>query len=449
VGGTATCKPDGSGYGVCLGEVTPQPEDCTTTEDRDCNGLLCGQAAVAGMFPVDPPSSGVAVASDAQGNIYLAGSFSGSLNFGSTSSTWMPSAGGQDIYLAKLDPKGMRLWSMRFGSAGDDVVAGMRVDAAGNIVMVGSSANGADFGGGNIGATGFYLVEFDGTGTRLWNNAYVLSGGAGVADLAVDSAGNVVVVGSYHQMDLGDGMVGTPATQGSGFIAKLSSNGGKLLWKKTFASATPSRVSTVAVDPSDDSVLADGTKYDATGNVTWTLTFSGNGFFSPGGLAVDPGGSPLLFGSVNQSVSIGGTTFAADSDGNDAAFLKFTSKGTLISGKVFVDTGSETVERVAVDSAKNVTLYGAFNGGIDFGGGMLQSAGMDDLFLAKLDPTGAHVWSKRFGDPGMQSAGGVAIDPDGAVLITGTAHGGTIDFGTGKLSAGLGDAIFFAKIPKP
>src|SRR4051812_34207139 len=40
VGGTTTCAEDGSGFGPCVGEVTPVPETCDTPEDDDCNGQV-------------------------------------------------------------------------------------------------------------------------------------------------------------------------------------------------------------------------------------------------------------------------------------------------------------------------------------------------------------------------------------------------------------------------
>lgn len=39
--GQATCAPDGSGYGACVGEVTPAPDEaCDTAVDDDCDGAV-------------------------------------------------------------------------------------------------------------------------------------------------------------------------------------------------------------------------------------------------------------------------------------------------------------------------------------------------------------------------------------------------------------------------
>src|SRR5690349_19327284 len=36
--GTKTCAEDSTGFGPCVGEVLPQPENCAAPEDEDCDG---------------------------------------------------------------------------------------------------------------------------------------------------------------------------------------------------------------------------------------------------------------------------------------------------------------------------------------------------------------------------------------------------------------------------
>ena len=99
---------------------------------------------------------------------------------------------------------------------------------------------------------------------------------------------------------------------------------------------------------------------------------------------------------------------------------------------------------IAVGGADNVLVTGFFQGTVDFGGGALSSAGNSDVFLAKYDAAGAHLWSQRFGDTGVDVGRAIAVDGAGNVLVTGILRG-TVDFGGGPLtSAGLSD-IFVAK----
>jgi alpha-tubulin suppressor-like RCC1 family protein len=50
-GGTQTCKPDGLGYGACIGEVTPAPETCNTPGDDNCNGFANEEGDGCVCFP--------------------------------------------------------------------------------------------------------------------------------------------------------------------------------------------------------------------------------------------------------------------------------------------------------------------------------------------------------------------------------------------------------------
>lgn len=108
----------------------------------------------------------------------------------------------------------------------------------------------------------------------------------------------------------------------------------------------------------------------------------------------------------------------------------------------FGDGDVQDSRAVAVDAWGNTIIVGDFNGSVDFGGGALTSAGWDDIFVAKLDPNGAHLWSKRFGDGNRQSAVAVAVDASGNIFVTGCFMG-HLDLGAGALvSAGDYDAYF-------
>src|SRR5262249_55883266 len=112
--------------------------------------------------------------------------------------------------------------------------------------------------------------------------------------------------------------------------------------------------------------------------------------------------------------------------------------------KRFGDAGDQEGVSVAVDGMGNVLVTGIFRDSVDFGGGALPSAGGSDIFVAKLDANGNHLWSKAFGDLNDQRAFGVAVDSTANVVITGNIKG-SVDFGGGVLPSAGGSDIFVAK----
>ncbi|MEZ4307358.1 MAG: hypothetical protein R3F14_04845 [Polyangiaceae bacterium] len=71
--------------------------------------------------------------------------------------------------------------------------------------------------------------------------------------------------------------------------------------------------------------------------------------------------------------------------------------------------------------------------------------GSNDVFVAKISPTGECVWSNSYGDAEDQDLYDIAVDDLGDIFVTG-AHTGTLNFGSGGLAAAAGTNVFVAKI---
>lgn len=121
--------------------------------------------------------------------------------------------------------------------------------------------------------------------------------------------------------------------------------------------------------------------------------------------------------------------------------------GAHLWSKDYGDEGSQggTAPRVVVDQNDDIVLISGFDGDIDLGGGTLTSAGSQDVLVAKLAPDGSHLWSKRFGDADDQAPHDVDVDADGNILVLGVCRG-TLDFGDGPLACGSQEDIFVAKL---
>jgi Fibronectin type III domain/Beta-propeller repeat len=156
------------------------------------------------------------------------------------------------------------------------------------------------------------------------------------------------------------------------------------------------------------------------------------------------------------------TVSAVDNANNESAqstVAAATTPACSVTPAVWSDAFGNTQEdrgrSVAIDPSGNVVVTGHFRQTVDFGGDPLTAAiycllGVcnpgypSDIFLAKVSPAGAHLWSKRIGGHGDDSGSAVAVDSSGDVLLTGTV-GPNVDFGGGELPSPTGYDIFVAK----
>ncbi len=149
------------------------------------------------------------VAVDGLGDVLLSGSFGGSLSFGSNMLT---SAGGTDIFVIKMDPTGKVLVAKSFGDASDQsgLAAG---DATGGIVIAGQNTGTVDFGGGpitNTGTSDVVVARLDALGNHVFSQGY---GGSGInsGNGVVAAGAGALVVGGYAKdaIDFGQGPLTT------------------------------------------------------------------------------------------------------------------------------------------------------------------------------------------------------------------------------------------------
>lgn len=137
------------------------------------------------------------VDADASGDVYVAGTFRGTLDPGSGP---LVGAGSDDIFLFKLDAGGDPVWGQRFGDAGAQDGRALAVDSKGRVTLAGATSGLVDFGGDVIGGDSVhsYLAQFDGEGEHLWSRTLCTTGS--LADhVAVDGLDNILVTGSFYQ----------------------------------------------------------------------------------------------------------------------------------------------------------------------------------------------------------------------------------------------------------
>jgi hypothetical protein len=157
-------------------------------------------------------------------------------------------------------------------------------------------------------------------------------------------------------------------------------------------------------------------------------------------VAIDAGGNVLMTGFFAGTINFGGTDLVSTTGLEDVFLVKFSPTGAHLWSKRFTGSGIERGMSLAVDSAGNVFVTGYFGGTINFGTPQdLVSLGQDDVFVAKLDAAaGAHLWSKRFGATARDQGMCIAVDVDNNIVLTGTFAGFVSFGGLDLISAGIG-----------
>ncbi len=464
VGGMATCQ--NSMYSLCVGDTLPMPEVCSTPGDENCDGIACSDVlwAQAGGDVSDQFST--SLATDAQGNTVIAGYFSGTLKLGTTS--LISSGSGDDYFLAKFDKAGALLWASKYGTSGDNGnSAKVAIDKNGNITMAGNLRGTVNFGGATLVASGLedvFVASFDSQGAHRWSKKFGDGSDQYATDVAVDSAGNVIITGALRGTLNFGGANLTTADAGDIFLAKLASADGAHLWSKRFGDGGGQTASdqtgyAVTVDSGNNititgsfatSVYFGGAtllatsdsrdiflaKFDSNGAFGWSATFetSANSHNSSGDrIATDSSGNILLAGRIGTATDFGGGSLPVQG-GYNAYLAKFSAAGVHIFSKKFGLSGYASINGVTSDASDNIVIAGTFSGTADFGGGVITSGsiGNNDIFLAKLTGTGAYTWSKVFGDSAVQYPADVGIDAQSkSAIVMAASVQGTISFDPG------------------
>ncbi|MBK8499386.1 MAG: hypothetical protein IPL52_11365 [Flavobacteriales bacterium] len=150
-----------------------------------------------GMNQINYPMS---LKVDTDGDLYLAGSFHGTIDFGVAQ---LISVGKQDIFLAKYDANGNCIWAIREGGSEGDGATSLSIDPNGGIVLVGSYAGNASIAGSALtsqGSSDGFLARYDVDGTPLWVGSIGGANWDNTNDVAMDAQGNVYITGAVHHI---------------------------------------------------------------------------------------------------------------------------------------------------------------------------------------------------------------------------------------------------------
>ncbi|MPR32838.1 SBBP repeat-containing protein [Salmonirosea aquatica] len=285
-----------------------------------------------------------------------------------------------DGNLAKYDKNGNLLWVRVINGAVKDIQGSdLDVDSDGNVYMVGSFDNSANFGSTSLtsyGGLDIFIVKYNSNGDLQW-----LQQAGGTQNdfgfrIAVDASRNIYISG------VADG------TAGFGSLTLNPSSGGYFI-----------------------------AKYNSSGVAQWVQRAGG----AISGIAVQGSGALYITGSFGGTVNFGSIPLTA-LGGSEVFIAKYTSEGAVLWAKSAGGGQNDTSTSIAVDSGGNTFVTGDFSGTATFGSTTLTSNGITDMFVAKYDINGISLWAKSEGGSSGDSGSSIAVDSDGNAYVTGTGY---------------------------
>ncbi|MDZ4714065.1 MAG: SBBP repeat-containing protein [Cytophagales bacterium] len=333
---------------------------------------------------------------DAGGNIYVVGAFTGTIDFDPEAG--VVSAGpafGSDIWFGKYTSTGSLIWARALIGGDDDFGKDISLDNSGNIYITGyfGTQSPLDFdpGIGTASPTvpkGLFFAKYNNSGTFQWVRTIGGSTAIGVRSnaIAIDASGNCHIAGEMsasqsttYDFDPGAGTANLNTSNGSVFYAKYNSSG-NFLWAKNVGRA-------------NSGSNANDLALDGSGNVHITGFFTGSADFHPSAT------SPIL------------------NSANGSAFVcKYNSSGNFVWSKQVTGSNGDMGMAMATDGTSNVFVTGSrwLNGG--------------NVLLARFNSAGTQTHVLNIGGTSSDTGQALKVDGSGNIYMAGYFGGSNVDF---------------------
>ncbi len=378
-------------------------------------------------------SNGISV--DTSGNVFITGSSNATWGTPVRAYTSV-----NEAFAAKLDSSGELLWNTFLGGTGSDTGFGSTIDDSGNLYVVGDSLAtwGTPLRAYTAGTDAFVAKLNGANGTLTWHTFLGGSSSDSARAIALDADGNLYV-GGQSAATWGT-PVRAHTLLGDIIAVKLSTDGA-LIWNTFLGGSGTETGSGIALD-SVGNVYVVGTsgatwgspvraytlgtdpsvvKLDSSGALIWNTFLGGSGIDTGQAIEVDSAGNVYVSGN---SGATWGAPVRAYTSGNDAHASKLDNSGALIWNTFLGGSGSETGLAIEIDSGGNVYVSG--NSNADWGAPVMAYSVGTDAMAVKLDSSGALIWNTFLGGSGTDSGTSLEVVDSAYVYISG---GGSATWG--------------------
>ena len=321
-----------------------------------------------------------------------------------TGSAYNGSTNNYDLFTAKYNPSGAKLWHALHNGAGNSFDGGTAIACASNsdvFVTGGAWAS--------LVNVDMVTIGYNSSGTNLWTRTY--------DNASLSDAGGAVSVASSQVTATGFTQVNATTweyitiqySQGFGLVtaSTVTSLGGTTIERANAAviDASGNIYITGALGGSGTGLNVKTVKLDAGLNILWTASWNGasNQDDTGRGIVVDASGN----------VFIAGYTTAGGQ--RDALLLKYSSGGTLSFAQTYDgEEGADEFAGLAMSSAGEI-----------FAAGYTTRKGNKDFYSAFYDGSGSLRWSEAYngllnGDDEVQYVSG---DGAGSYVVSGPSTG--------------------------
>ncbi|AUX31075.1 MULTISPECIES: SBBP repeat-containing protein [Sorangium] len=464
--GQKRCNDEGTAYGSCNGQKTPGAETCTDPADENCDTYDC---AIWSKILGDASNQAIGdIALDSDDNIFIAGTFSGTLAIPDSAPLTTES---RALYLAKFAADGTPIWSRKFGGEYASATS-LTVDSEDNVILAGTFQSQLQIEDTTLevsdrGISSAYVAKWNPSGRLSWAvNEAVSREALEIAGVATDTPGNVFVYGRETCRSVCN-------IAGEGLWLCKYNTGGQRTWCKYFVGSDSEGkrlAGGIAIDQTNDVYITgslasneearpvefggpilelrddlDGfiVKLDNEGKFKTQQTLRGPGIQVSVDIATDKDNNVIVLANHDGMTAVG--RYGASSAGmRDILVAKLNSQLSCLWTRSLGGSGDETAIELAVAADGTIAVTGRAQGDVDYGGGPLVGAGGLDLPLIKLAPDGAHVWSRLFGDERNQISKAVAMLPAGEPIL-GSDIEGSVNVGAGTLHSSGGSDILLAR----
>jgi hypothetical protein len=432
---------------------------------------------------------GYGVAVDSSGYIYLAG-YTSSTDFPLKDRYQGSNRGDRDVFVTKLSPSGNSIiYSTYIGGSDTDKARGLAIDSSGCVYVTGftNSSNFPTINAYQSGRSGssydVFITKLSASGSNLVYSTYL--GGSGDDfgyGIAIDASSRAYITGETASTNfpVSNAYHGSSGGDIDAIVAKLSADGGSLLYSTYLGGQATDSGQGIAVDPAGNIYITGYTdsidfpvhnplqqnsggnrdafvaRISASGDSLFYSTYyggsSGDGGF---GIAIDSSGCAYITGfTLSSNLPTMNSVYNSYGGSRDGFIAKLSASGNSLVYATFLGGSSEEQCLTIALNSSNCAVVAGYTYSLNFPvkDHVQESLSAEsDAFVAMVNAAGnSLVYSTFLGGDGEDEIYSVFFDSTGSAFVMGsTASSDFPVLNYYRMSSSGGRDVFLAKLSAP